>query len=311
MAQPNLVATAFRGDEDAAELRSFFLPERQFAGDARWRFGTSLKSAYVNTFEYLNHAPVVQLWRDPAGDVQAVSRICLGTGEWFFQASPEFRDESTAVRIIDQADAAFRLLTDLGSWRTVIYESDVAGTELLAAAGYEPGPRDEVFMTMPLDSEPAVAAVTGSVEVRVLDAENPAELHERALAQVDAFSGGEPSESALKWIHRSLPHQLSFAPAQSANVVAMDIDGRCLAFADVYFDVANLIGEFEPVGTRRSEQRRGLSKAVLLHGLAAMRTAGMTEAVVRTGVENKPAIAAYESVGFKIADYRVTLDRAR
>lgn len=311
MARSALVATAFRGDVDTEELRAFFLPERQFAGDARWRFGTSLKSAYVNSFEFRNEAPVVQLWRDSDGSVQAVSRISLGAAEWFVQSTPGFRDDSIAAQIIEQSDAALELLTNQESWRTVIYESDRSGIELLTRNGYEPGERDEVFMTMTLASVTTPDVTTEAVEFRVLDEDNPAELWERALAQVDAFSSGAPNESELAWIHRTLPHQLSYAPAQSVNLVAMDGDGRCLAFADVYFDPVNRIGEFEPVGTRTSEQRRGLSSALLRTGLAAMKSAGMTQAIVRTGVENQPAIAAYRSVGFEIVDHRISLHRTR
>ena len=83
-----LLSTPFRGDPDVAELHDFLQPERQFVGDTLWTFGTSLKSAYVNSFEFLNHAPVVQLWRDGQGRVQAVSRIMLGTAEWYYIAAP-------------------------------------------------------------------------------------------------------------------------------------------------------------------------------------------------------------------------------
>lgn len=311
MSHVALTSTAFRGDEDASELRSFFLPERQFAGDTRWRFGTSLRSAYVNSYEFLNHAPVVQLWRDADRDLQAVSRLSLGTGEWFFQAAPDFRDDATATDIIEQADSAFELLSDFQRWRTVMYEGDHAGIELLERHGYEVGDRDEVFMTMSLDSALEPDSATELVEIRFLDRTNLSELRERALAQVDAFSGGTPSESELSWIHRTLPHQLSHAADQSVNLVAMDSAETCLAFADIYLDPINGFGEYEPVGTRTRAQRRGLSAAVLQRGLIEMKSAGMTTAIVRTGVDNTAAIAAYESVGFEIVDHRISLHRQR
>lgn len=297
--------TAFRGDQDAAELLAFFAPERQFDGDVRWSFGTSLKSAYVNTYEFLNHAPIVQLWRDAGDLVQAVSRISLGTGEWFYQAAPGFRTDAVTASIVAQADQAFDLLSDQSAWHTVAYESDLAGIERLKDRGYEPRQRDEVFMEMPLDSIASRKAHFDAVEVRLLDAENAGEVRERALTQVDAFGGGAPSESEQAWIHRTLPHQLAYAPDQSANVVAIADDGSCLAFADVYFDPVSLVGEFEPVGTRTDAQQQGLASAVMRHGLGEMRSAGMTRAIVRTGVDNAPALAAYESVGFKITDYRI------
>jgi len=118
-----LKPTAFKGDDHAEDLLAFFQSARQFAGDIRWTFGTSLKSAYVNSFEFLNHAPVVQLWRDRDDVVQAVSRISFGTGEWFEQAAPAFRNCETAALMINQADAALELLTDRPQWRTVAYES--------------------------------------------------------------------------------------------------------------------------------------------------------------------------------------------
>ena len=125
-----LRATAFRGDPDVGELHGFFDPAFQFDGDTRWTFGTSLKSAYVNTFEFMNEPPLVQLWRDDAGALQAVSRILLGTGVWFHLAAPAYRTHETAQTITAQADAAFRLLTDRASWETVryclLYTSDAA-----------------------------------------------------------------------------------------------------------------------------------------------------------------------------------------
>jgi ribosomal protein S18 acetylase RimI-like enzyme len=40
----------------------------------------------------------------------------------------------------------------------------------------------------------------------------------------------------------------------------------------------------------------------MLTGLRYMKDKGMKNAVVRTGADNHPAIALYESVGFNIAD---------
>ncbi len=312
MAAGPLRATAFRGDEDVAELHHFFLPEQQFDGDVLWSFGTSLKSAYVNNFEFMNHAPVVQLWRDDHEEVQAVSRISLGQGEWFHQAAPRFRSNAVTVSIIEQADAALALLSDYGSWRTVRYESDLQGLELLAQHGYQPEGRDEVFMSMALGVALSAAPQPDGVEIRLLDETDSEELRERGLAQVDAFSQGPPTAEGVAWVHRTIPHQLAYgAQGQSSNVVAIEADGTCLALADVFFDPVHRIGEFEPVATRPSARRRGLASAVLHRGLDEMRRAGMTQAIVRTGVDNAAAIAAYESVGFLITDHRISLRKKR
>lgn len=310
----SLRSTAFRGDPDVAELHRFFLPEVQFAGDTLWTFGTSLKSAYVNSFEFMNHAPVVQMWRDDADVVRAVSRLSLGTGEWFHQALPAYRGRQTTEAMIRQADAVFALLTGNGSWHTVRYESDTADIAVLETAGYVRDGIAEVFMTQSLVDPIELGSPPSGVTVRLLDETNADELHRRALAQVDAFTDVEPTAAETAWITRSLPHQLSYGkPDDQPCVVAIDADGVVLAFADVFVDRANHIGELEPVGTRKWARRSGHAAAVTTRALMEMQRLGMTQAVVRTGADNAAAIAAYESVGFETTDHlvRFRTDRSR
>ncbi|MGH1490004.1 MAG: GNAT family N-acetyltransferase [Acidimicrobiales bacterium] len=307
-----LKATAFRGDPDIDDLHSFFQPERHFVDDTLWTFGTSLKSAYVDTFEFMNHAPVVELWRDEAGAVQAVSRLSLGTGEWFHQAAPDYRHNEFTSQFIRQADAAFELLTDHQSWRTVRYQSSTVDSELLKRSGYVADGIDEVFMIRPLDEPIEATAVPPGFQVRLLTETDADELAARAEAQIDAFSDSEPTPRESAWIARSLPHQLSYGrPGLEPNVIALDADDSIVAFADVFLDRKNKVGEFEPVGTRKSGRRLGLSKAVMSRGLQEMQDAGMHYAVVRTGYDNTAAIAAYESVGFQTTDLLISFRKAR
>lgn len=307
-----LQASAFVGDPDVDELHTFFLPDRQFGGDTRWTFGTSLKAAYVNTFEFMNHAPVVQLWRDQDAALQVVSRLSLGTGEWFHLAAPSFRTSDVTAAVQQQADQAFALLTDRAYWETVRYESKVDEIHELEQAGYVSNGAAEVFMTrsleQPIDDAPCPAGVT----IRLLDPTDAALVHERAMAQIDAFSVEAPTAAEEAWITRSLPHQISYGrPDVSPHVIAVNETGGVVAFADIFCDVTNAIGEFEPVGTRTSSQRTGLSKAVLHQGLQEMQNRGMRQAVVRTGSNNTAAIAAYESVGFTTTDHLIRLRQQR
>ncbi len=305
----SLRPTAFKGEPDIEDLHSFFLPDHHFAGDTRWTFGTSLKSAYVNSFEFMHHAPVVQLWRDHKGAVQAISRISLGTGEWFHLALPAYRTNEVTAALILQADTTFGLLTDRGYWETVRYESKTAEINELEQAGYTRNRLTEVYMTRSLEHAIHEVACPEGVHVGLLD---PTVPHERAMAQVDAFNEGEPSAAETAWIARSIPHQLSYGrPHSHPSVIAFDQAGRVDAFADPFYDRTNRIGEFEPVGTRRSSQRKGLSKVVLTRGLREMRDNGMSQAVVRTGIDNHAAIAAYESVGFETTDLLIRFRKER
>jgi GNAT superfamily N-acetyltransferase len=303
MPRSPLIATAFRGDPDVEALHDFFQPERQFAGDTLWTLGTSLKSAYVNSFEFLNHAPVVQLWRDPQRAVQAVSELLLGTAEWYYLASPAYRRADVSTAIVEHADAAMALLTDHPSWRTVAYESDDSNRELLARHGYQANGIDEVYMSRSLESALAAAPIPAGCAVGVLDPSDPAQVFERGDAQTDAFLDGQPRHEVDAWMTRTIPRQLGYGrPKQPPSVIATDAEGTILAFADVFFDHEHRIGEFEPVGTRKQLHQRGFAKAVLTRGLELMQEVGMRQAVVRTGFDNPAAIGAYSSVGFEVTD---------
>lgn len=307
-----LQGVAFSGDADIDDLRSFFQPELHFDGDTLWSFGTSLKSAYVNSFEFMNHAPVVQLWRDAANSVQAVSRISLGTGEWFHLAAPEHRTDEVSDALMQQADAALALLTNHQHWETVRYESKVDEIRHLERHGYARTDIVEVYMSRPLADPVKDVPCPAGIDLRVLDPSDESMVHERAMAQVDAFSGGGQTSAETAWITRSLPHQLSYRrPENNPSIIAVDGAGEVVAFADPFYDLKNLIGEFEPVGTRTSAQRKGLSRVVLARGLVEMRDRGMEQAIVRTGVDNAAAIAAYESVGFEITDHLVRYRKVR
>lgn len=303
---------AFRGDPDVAELRDFFLPEHHFDGDTLWSFGTSLKAAYVDSYEFMNCAPVIQLWRDGHGALQAVSRLSFGMGEWFHQAKPAYRSDEVTELVVQQADSAFALLTGGDHWETVRYRSKTAEIEQLVASGYREGDVVEVYMTRSLDDP--IINVPHPVGIRVerLDVSDPTVVHERALAQVDAFSERDPTASEVAWMVRSLPHQLGYGgPDRNQSIGAVDGTGAVVAFADPFYDVENRIGEFEPVGVRRSHRGVGLSKVVLARGLAEMRDNGMRQAIVRTGIDNAAAVAAYESVGFVVTDHLVRFRKTR
>lgn len=307
-----LTPHAFAGDPDIADLHAFFAPAPHFQGDTLWTFGTSLKSAYVNTFDFMNHTPVVQLWRDSQGQLQAVSRLSLGTGEWFHLAMPDYRTAEVTAAIVRQADRAFELLTTCESWDTVRYETKVNEIAELEALGYGGQAPIEVYMLRSLEDGVEPAPCPAGLHVSLLDESDPTQVEQRGLAQIDAFSDGVPTADAQAWIRRSLPHQLGYGrPDSHPNVIATDDQGSILAFADVFFDGQNGIGELEPVGTLTSAQRRGLSKLVLARALTEMRDAGMRQAVVRTGIDNAAAIAAYSAAGFEITDHLIAMRKHR
>lgn len=209
MPQSPLQAMPFRGDPDVEAVHDFFRSERQYAGDTLWTFGTSLKSAYVNTFEFLNQAPIVQLWRDGNGVVQAISRIGLAAGEWFYLAAPGYRRAELIREIIDQADSSLELLSGLPSWRTVNYQSDSTGAKHLEDCGYRADGYDQVYMTRSLGTAIAPIPVPTGTSLRSLDPDDPAQVFERGDAQTDAFLDGQSYADVSSWMTRTMRHQLA------------------------------------------------------------------------------------------------------
>ena len=92
------------------------------------------------------------------------------------------------------------------------------------------------------------------------------------------------------WPYREDLHVLVEAP-----------DGTMASTAIMWFDEVTRTAEFEPVGTHRGYRRRGLGKALLLHGMRTARDAGARRMLVAClGAAGHPAARGlYYSVGFE------------
>jgi mycothiol synthase len=79
----------------------------------------------------------------------------------------------------------------------------------------------------------------------------------------------------------------------------MTISSRPYADGDLQrLQLVNKIGHFEPVGSHQDFRRRGLARAMMLHGLERMRTVGMDAATVEYDASNAPARHLYAGLGF-------------
>ncbi|MFC9434280.1 GNAT family N-acetyltransferase [Nocardia sp. NPDC057030] len=78
-------------------------------------------------------------------------------------------------------------------------------------------------------------------------------------------------------------------------------DSTMAASAIMWLDETNKTVEFEPVGTHPAYRRRGLARAMLLHGMRLARAAGATHATVAClGAPGHPAARElYYGVGFR------------
>ena len=78
-------------------------------------------------------------------------------------------------------------------------------------------------------------------------------------------------------------------------------DGTLVASAIGWYDEANRVAEFEPVGTHRDHRRQGLGRALSLFGLQRFRAAGAEHAIVgcRGDAHYPVPKLLYESIGFR------------
>ena len=99
--------------------------------------------------------------------------------------------------------------------------------------------------------------------------------------------------------------QLMQGLAQRVTATRLDLveapDGTMASSTIMWLDEANKTAEFEPVGTHPGYRRRGLGRAMLLHGMHLARAAGAAHATVAClGAPGHPgARGLYYSVGFR------------
>ncbi|MBC2900106.1 GNAT family N-acetyltransferase [Streptomyces cupreus] len=114
-------------------------------------------------------------------------------------------------------------------------------------------------------------------------------------AHVDAWAPSPYTAEAYEDVRRTLPYR------GDLHVLVEAPDGTMAASTIMWLDEANRTAEFEPVGTHPDYRRRGLGRAMLLHGMSRARDAGARHMTVAClGAPGHPgARGLYYSVGFR------------
>jgi len=189
--------------------------------------------------------------------------------------------------------------TTVGLERTVVAQAaDKFAWERWAAHGYEP------------DSD--ALGDTGSwtqLNVRDLDdVEQPVlpegfrfrtadEAGPQAVVQahLDAWAPSPYTVEAYEGVRRTPPYR------GDLHVLVESPDGIMAASAIMWLDEANRTAEFEPVGTHPHYRRRGVGRALLLHGMQRAQAAGAAHMTVAClgAPGHRAARGLYYSVGFR------------
>ncbi len=206
-----------------------------------------------------------------------------------FTAAPWLEPEqrrSLMASMLTHAERQARENGLRGNLLTSVSQDDLESIEALKTAGYV---RDDDLMyalERPLTGEIPAPVLPEGFVVRHPE---PPELGKRVDIHQEVW---HPSRFSLE-AYLNLRSAPIYRP--DLDLVAVTPEGRFASYCIVWYDTINQVGEFEPVGTRKAWERRGLGKAVLLEGFRRLRELGARKAVVYCYEDN---LAFYRSAGF-------------
>jgi GNAT superfamily N-acetyltransferase len=138
----------------------------------------------------------------------------------------------------------------------------------------------------------AAPALPGGFRFRTADEAGP----EAAVrAHLDAWSPSTYTAEGYQGVRRTAAYR------GDLHILVEAPDGTMASSTIMWLDEANRTVEFEPVGTHPGYRRRGLGRAMLLHGMRLARAAGAVHATVAClGAPGHPgARGLYYGVGFR------------
>jgi ribosomal protein S18 acetylase RimI-like enzyme len=178
---------------------------------------------------------------------------------------------------------------------TYAHESNPEWLEALSTAGYErPDPYGwYAYQVRELDGELPTPAVPEGFTLRTVDGEE--DFRKRVEVHRAVWAPSRVTEDVYRRVTQAWPYRADL------DCVLEAPDGTFASYVLCWYDDANQVGEFEPMGTHPDYRRQGLGAAICRYGLQRLQAVGARQAVVYAGGgdENAGARALYESVGFR------------
>jgi ribosomal protein S18 acetylase RimI-like enzyme len=144
------------------------------------------------------------------------------------------------------------------------------------------------FLARDLPEAPEVPALPEGFRCRTVE---PDDLAERVAIHREVWAPSRVTESSFANVQSSWPYRASL------DCVVEAPDGRFAAYALMWPDDENGVGELEPVGVRDEFRRRGLGAAVCTFALRRWHEEGGRQAIVYC--VDDAACGLYESIGFR------------
>ena len=232
---------------------------------------------------------LVRVWESESGDIVGVACYEEGLGQVYPQIHPDHR--SLENEMMAWAEEYLSVERDDGKRRLSVrvYEYDTLRQAMVENRGYQQIEHVEHRYRRSLEPPIPEPTVPEGYTVRSLREDD--DLSRRCLALGRAF-GSEPVDTDT---YRTLQSAPGYRLDLDIVIVAPDASFAAVAIA--WYDEANRIGMFEPVGTDPDHQRKGLGRALMYEGFRRLKGLGATLAYVGAGTQIE-ASRLYRSVGF-------------
>jgi ribosomal protein S18 acetylase RimI-like enzyme len=181
------------------------------------------------------------------------------------------------------------LLAEPAATLAFAFEDDESTRSALERHGFTQPGEALHFFARDVPQPPDLLPLPDGFRYRTVDA---ADLAERVAIHRDVWSPSRVSESSYESVRATWPYRASL------DCVVETADGRFAAYALLWPDDENGVGELEPVGVREEFRRRGLGAAVCTYALRRWHDEGGREAIVYC--MSDAACALYESLGFRL-----------
>lgn len=201
--------------------------------------------------------------------------------------------------LVDEVIAWYEDVADGLDRGVVLQAADAFALERWAAHGYRADPAGlgdtGVWTQLNVrdlgDLEPPV--LPAGYRFRTADEAGP---RAAVQAHVDAWAPSTYTAESYEGVRGAPPYR------GDLHVLVEAPDGTMAASAIMWLDEVNRTAEFEPVGTHPGHRRRGIGRALLLHGMRRAREAGAARMTVAClGAPGHPkARGLYYSVGFRM-----------
>jgi ribosomal protein S18 acetylase RimI-like enzyme len=256
--------------EIIASMQRLAVRHRELAGPrALWHVGDI-------AWQWRQHTGRESEWRIRTWDDVAWSWLRVESGNLDHDVHPEHR------HLLDE------ILAEPDARQAWAFEDDAELRATLARHGFEKPGEVTHFLVRDLDTAPELPELPEGFRYRTVE---DADLPERVAIHRDVWAPSRVTEESYANVRASWPYRTTLDCLVEAP------DGRFAAYALLWPDDENSVGELEPVGVREEFRRRGLGAAVCTFALRRWHEEGGRQAIVYC--LSGEAKALYESIGFR------------